>query len=143
MRENEYRVWDNHTKTFIYFGGAPTFDDTENTITFKCSAVLGERDPDGTRFVFQRNTGLHDKNGKEIYEGDIIEATDNWAEDNVPRYLVKWFVDDTNCGFELVHPENDEYEECLADDYGLYPLEIERSGLAVIGNIYQNSDLLK
>lgn len=72
MKNWKFRVWDTHTKTFIYFGEEFHFDDTENTITFKCSPVLGERDPEGKRFIFQIFTTACDKKGKEIYEGDIV-----------------------------------------------------------------------
>lgn len=88
-------------------------------------------------------TGILDKNGKEIYEGDIIEATDNWAEDECPRYVVQWVEDDTRLGFELVHPETEDYEASIADDYGFYPLEVKRAGFTVIGNLYENPELLK
>ena len=67
------RIWDKHTNDFIFFDeGSFHLDDTENTITFRCSPVLGEKDPDGTRFVFQQCTGVRDREGKYIYEGDII-----------------------------------------------------------------------
>lgn len=71
-------------------------------------------------------TGLHDRNGKEIYEGDIIKY------DRVPFLTTVNYVD---CTFALVH---DRYEQQIGF------LNDESMGmLEVIGNIYENPELLR
>lgn len=70
-------------------------------------------------------TGLHDKNEKEIYEGDII-SVDDWT---VVR--VEW---GTDC-WELIMEDNEPY---IDDSLGNFNDLIE-----VIGNIYENSELIK
>ena len=78
--------------------------------------------------VLQQFTGLHDKNGKEIYEGDIIE--DRWGR----KYIVEWsnersgwipFANGTGCG-------------CCEVDMIYNSKDTE-----VIGNRYENPELLE
>ncbi len=75
-------------------------------------------------------TGLLDKNGKEIYEGDIIRTGKSGylrvVEWNTDRFNARWIIETQ----EAIHKEN-----------GLgMPLNIEL--YEVIGNIYENPELL-
>lgn len=73
--------------------------------------------------IVEQYTGLKDKNGKEIYEGDIVRYVDDWDENGEIVY------DDG--GFE-VH----------------WPIELERlegdiaDMMEIIGNIHENPELL-
>jgi len=79
------------------------------------------------RYTLMQYTGLKDKNGKEIYEGDVVK---NGYGDNQEVTFGEW-----NCG------------EC-SDVYG-YQFDAARSRendsliLEVIGNKYENPELLK
>jgi len=71
-------------------------------------------------------TGLYDKNGKEIYEGDIISLNPR----NSKTLKVYW--NDRMCNFLLVN--DDTVIDMYKDDENHYK---------VIGNIHENPELLK
>lgn len=75
--------------------------------------------------IIEQYTGLKDKNGKEIYEGDIVVNT---YYDDGEMYRVLWIDDSVAFGMESL------------DDMELYKLPLE--SLEVIGNIHENGDLL-
>lgn len=86
-------------------------------------------------FVLMQFTGLHDKNGKEIYEGDIIKV------DNSPcNCKVSW--SDKYASFVLTREDWIFRHYCCHGGILLfgeaYPEDCE-----VIGNIYESPELLQ
>lgn len=69
-------------------------------------------------------TGLHDKNGKEIYEGDVIE----WVGMHTVIFFSEMFA---AFRMKTVHDG--------VEDFFTKPLE---AGIEVIGNIHENPELL-
>ena len=106
MREIKFQVW-NKKRKVMYF------------------EELG-RDPDGT-LIRRQYTGLKDKNGKDIYEGDIVQ-------DQEGKHSVEWC--EQEMGFRLFNVF------FYKNDPG-FPNVILWIDLEVIGNIYENPELLK
>lgn len=72
-------------------------------------------------------TELDDKNGKEIYEGDIVG-------DNKIKWIVKW--NKHRMGFSLYPTTEQLYDEM--------PINVENKlGFKILGNIYDNPELLE
>ena len=78
-------------------------------------------------------TGLKDKNGKEIFEGDIIRELDFWDKPRNYTRQVEW--KDASCGFE---PFSDSEENCGHCGGGVTP-----GDCIVVGNIHDNPELLE
>ncbi len=115
MREIKFRVWDKDTKEiFDLFG--------DYNSVWIASILRGEH----PEIEVMQYTGLKDKNGKEIYEGDIVKEA-NFGS----FYQVLW---------------SDEYSEwnCQSLLPSKYELSIHTLGeVKVIGNIYENPELLE
>ena len=82
--------------------------------------------------VLMQSTGLKDKNGKEIFEGDILACK---TDDEVINLNIFW--DEEHALFMFESKKYNE-QEPLAElvENNTYPYEI-------IGNIYENPELLE
>lgn len=125
MREIKFRAWDNHDKAMCYDINVYS-DGSENEYWWAGDWYFesGDKshffDNSGKGNVLMQYTGLKDKNGVEIYEGDVIEyssAFDPKGAFTPNRMKVEWI--DIICGFKIV-----------------------RNG-KVIGNIYENPELIE
>ena len=118
MRELKFRLWSKRTNRYIttcIVGGVEY-----NEIS--AFDLFGLRsDPQfQSDVIIEQYTGLKDKNGKEIYEGDILEST--WNGD---KAVVVW----NNVEGEWEH-------------YADFNTHSKYSGSVVIGNIHENPELL-
>ncbi|EOA3390576.1 YopX family protein [Enterococcus hirae] len=81
------------------------------------------------KYVLMQSTGMKDKNGVEIFEGDLVEHDDNLNGD--------W---ETFEACEVVY-DKDYAQFCFKWDAGNFLTDYRN--LNVIGNIYENPELLK
>lgn len=89
------------------------------------------------RFIPMQYTGLKDKNGKEIYEGYIVRDNNGyigWVEWVAPKFKVAHKQVDYK-SFSIV---NDEEVFSWYIDY----VSLEKNLWEIIGNIYENPELL-
>ena len=88
--------------------------------------------PSGFSYKALQYTGLKDKNGKEIYESDVIEIKNVWTHG-----VGKWshFVG------KVVFFESEFQAKDINDNY--LSLHRYKSRIEVIGSLYENPELLK
>ncbi len=124
-REIKFRAWDKEGKRWM--------DDPDYAVC-NCGSIFlrksGTTDYSCTktdRFVLMQYTGLKDKNGREIYDGDILDAFGGKA-------VVRWNgwcyepLDICTCGCSREFQKN--------------PSKISEK-MKVLGNIYENPELIK
>ncbi|EPU8950509.1 YopX family protein, partial [Campylobacter jejuni] len=90
-------------------------------------------DLDNSNLEIEFFTGLYDKNGTKIYEGDILYSFEGCSEDEAFKYKVVF----KEGAFYLVEcgDDGEEWDEDLLSEFCLEELEI-------VGNIHENAELL-
>ena len=127
MREIKFRVWDKKHKKMSLVD-AIDFEHDEIYGKNGCERYTPKPFKD---IELMQYTGLTDKNGKEIYEGDIVEV---WS-------FVRWI------GFIKYLPEKAafvlwDYEKFPYLDDFVYLSQFE-DGFEILGNIFENPELME
>lgn len=134
-REIKFRAWLKDDKRMVEVRSID-FHEEGNIITVNYNDIFG--------FEFNENeielmqyTGLKDKNGKEIYEGDIIDIHQTVNGQSV------FVIEVTNTGLVIpryAFDKNYKYEYNIREllEFDEYDKEIE-----IIGNVWENKELLE
>ena len=124
----KFRAWTEEGKA-MYYGVYPFKDDT---LLLSYDEIAFDEVP-ASDFILMQSTGLKDKNGKEIYDGDIVMFSD--CDDDAYVTPVVW----------------DKNYACFGVSFsGKYPISFdyleefytELKDIEVVGNIYENQELL-
>lgn len=133
MRKIKFRAWDDQNKLMIYL------DNKDNVLVFDMDGwrmgeadydwgVIGSQARSETNGHLMQYTGFNDKNGKEIYDGDILRYW--FINDKEEDFMKVWFEQGCWCsGIKDL--------ELLSEDLNCNIFEI-----TVAGNIYQNAELI-
>lgn len=137
MREIKFRAWDKENKKFF----KPIFEAYNGKIEELILTLNGRLQirtlnnlidesmfPD--RFELMQFTGLKDKNGKEIYEGDIVKEYEYYGT------IVGTFVD-------IVRYDSKIACFVIGKDERDFFLDLPEYDYEVIGNIYENPELVQ
>ena len=141
MREIKFRAWDKKSKkmrqvTEIVFNTGFYMESNDNSVKLiwvKGQDIIENKEIQIQRekdFILMQYTGLKDKNGKEIYEGDIVaEKGHYFNSDRLVYQKIQW---------------KETYSCWLRGEYQrLTPKNIKQYEIEVIGNIYDNPELLE
>lgn len=123
----KFRVWIKEEKRFADYIETIRYHAKEIVL---CRGGICEIDCfDFEDVIFTQSTGLKDKNGKEIFEGDIVDYKGRKA-------VVKWHGSYASFIYRFV----DELQERVSE---WHPLFLAYYHFEIIGNIYENKEFLE
>ncbi|EGP7994889.1 hypothetical protein NLP91_001249 [Campylobacter jejuni] len=138
LQDFDFRIWDKTKEEFLKKEPTLIKIDNERVIAGRISRFYANTADITDMFIGNGNdleielwTGIYDKNGKKIYEGDIVKTKSPYD-----CFLAKVGI----------HKEGTFYLESKSRDYIgslIYLVEDEGYDTEIIGNIHENPELLK
>ena len=123
-REIKFRAWSKETEKMMQWADICRFKNFNKLLTL-------------THVEVMQFTGLHDKNGKEIYEGDVVEVSGVGQSKSNLYYEVIW----KDCAFLL---KDCAFHLKYWGPLSRLPEAAQKLSFSyeVVGNIYQNPELI-
>ena len=122
----KFRAWTEEGKV-MYYDVYPFKDDT---LLLSYDEIAFDEVP-ASDFILMQYTGLRDKNGREIYEGDVVRY-----ECCFESYVEEVIYDDKHCNFGTIDKNEKTFSlDALISDFDVDCFE-------VVGNKYENLELL-
>lgn len=153
MRTFKFRVYDKLTKRMITEENVYDIIHTEEAIWDmgrageynRCNPYVGDEwhpvsnierfklinyfNENSDRFELMQYIGLKDKNGTEIFEGDLIKIYSYYYDEDIV--------------FKIVYSENEAQFEIIGDNLCITFDDVYDYECEVIGNVYENPELLE
>ena len=121
----KFRAWDKEFKEMVHVN-ALVFDEQVIKATYQNGNIVKE---DVKNYELMQSTGLKDKNGREVFEGDIVDYKGRKA-------IVSWHGSYASFIYRFVdelHKRNAKWE----------PLYLAYYHFEVVGNKFENPELLE
>lgn len=128
MRVPKFRAWTEEGEV-MYYDVYPFKDDT---LLLSYDEIAFDEVP-ASDFILMQSTGLFDKNGNEIFEGDIVKYNSGWK-----TFTEEVAYNNNFGGFGVIDTGAN-----VIFTFGELLVHINLSSLEVIGNIYENPELLE
>ena len=148
----KFRAWDTYEEEMLE-NVTPLFDDSNSMMAIitdfqikgspgTSEIEIGSYDTtfnwDEFPYVIMQSTGLKDKNGVEIFEGDVVKVTDGESEEDSYISIVKNYSNEGYPAFDIEYPPTYHYDSNVLSAIMCNVFET----IEVIGNVYEDGDLL-
>lgn len=118
MRDIKFKVWDKINNKMYDYGSDEACELLEEGVDFMGMSFLSCQ----PNVIWLQYTGIEDKDGKSIYEGDIINRINSYDKKLSENYIITW---------------SEKYLSWYAEGFGtLFDIG---NDIKIIGNIYENS----
>ena len=149
LQDFDFRIWDNIEKKYCKSPHGLYIENTEHNDASSCRRIIENYEQLGfsvdhpyncgnneyfvneNAFSIELFTGLYDKNGKKVYEGDILRSGETFDDDEIEAFID--YVKFENGSFHIISCFDG--EEAMLHDCDL-------SDMVIIGNIHENENLL-